>query len=145
MSYYLLSIGLLTAIPTLLTGIREAVVLVQRQGLYEPAEGVGNGMVMRTKVKAMIAHAVANDVVMAATAYIWYTKRNAARNSFAGKMGMGSVSTGAAAYAPTTGIVIAEAALFVLLMVAANIGGTLIYVFGIGFSAGGGSKGKKKQ
>lgn len=141
-SYYLLSIGLITAIPALVTGIREAVMLISKQGMYESSNMYGK--VMRTKVKAMIAHAVANDIVMAVSAYIWYSKRAAAKNTLAGKMGLGTASTAAAAYAPAMWMVVAEAAVFVLLMVAANIGGSLTYIFGIGFSAGGGSN-KKTQ
>lgn len=137
-SYYLLSIGLITAVPAVVTGVREAIVQVNKQGLKDAQ---GN---MRTKSKAMIAHAVANDVVLAGATYIWWLKRSAAADSLVGKLGVSSVSTGAAAYAPEPWMVGVEAGIMVLMFVAANIGGTLAYVFGMGFSAGG-SGGKKTQ
>jgi uncharacterized membrane protein len=146
LSYFLLSAGLITAVPTLITGIREAVVLIAKQGMYE-TDSTGYGVVMRTKVKALIAHAVANDLVMGLTFLIWWRKRAAAANAglgLAGKLGVGSVSTGAAAYAPAVWMVVLEGLLFAGLMMAANIGGSLTYIFGVGFAAGGGGA-KKKQ
>ena len=137
-SYYLLSIGLITAIPALVTGIREAIVQVNKQGLKDAQ---GN---MRTKSKAMIAHAVSNDIVMGVATYIWYLKRSAAADTIAGKLGVGTASTAAAAYAPEAWMVGVEAGIMALMFVSANIGGTLAYVFGMGFSAGG-SGGKKTQ
>lgn len=137
-SYYLLSIGLITAVPALITGIREAIVQINKQGLKDAQ---GN---MRTKSKAMIAHAVANDIVLAAATYIWYLRRSAAANTVAGKLGVGTASTAAAAYAPEPWMVAVEAGIMALMFVSANIGGTLAYVFGMGFSAGGAS-GKKTQ
>ena len=110
---------------------------VNKQGLKDAQ---GN---MRTKSKAMIAHAVANDIVLATATYIWYLKRSAAANTLAGKLGVGTASTAAAAYAPEPWMVLVETGIMVLMFVSANIGGTLAYVFGMGFSAGGGSGGKK--
>jgi len=143
-SFYLLSIGLFSTIPAVVTGVREAVVSVQKQGLWE--EGEKNKgettFVVREKFKAMIAHAVIQDAVLIATATIWYQKRNAANNSLAGKVGVGSFSTGAAAYAPTNAMVIGEAILLAMIAMGGNIGHVLAFNFGMGLSVGGG---KKKQ
>ena len=138
-SYYLLSLGLIMAVPALVTGIREAIVGVNKQGLYE-----ADGKTIRTKFKAMIAHAVINDVVLAGAAYIWYTRRSAAANTIAGKLGLGSAATGAAAYAPAGWMVAVEAALMAGMFMAANIGGVLAYNFGMGLNVGGGAA-KKAQ
>ena len=142
-SYFLLSAGLITAVPAVITGIREAVVLIAKQGLYE-SDAWGNSIV-RTKCKAMIAHATVNDTVLAITTYIWYSKRKNSAESLAGKVGIASnLATGAAAYEPQFWMVATEIPLLIFLLVGANIGGSLTYNFGIGFSAGGGSS-KKKQ
>lgn len=138
LSYFLLCAGLITAVPALVTGVREAIVLISKQGMRE-ADGK-----MRPKVQALIAHAVFNDAVIGIATYIWWQKRANATNSIAGKLGVGSVATGAAAYRPETWMVLAEVPILLVLFMAANIGGVLAYNFGIGFSAGG-AAGKKKQ
>jgi len=137
-SYYLLSIGLISAIPSLVTGGREAIMQIQKQGIKDAQGNV------RTKSKIMIAHAVSNDIVFAAAIYIWYLRRSAAANTVAGKLGVGTASTAAAAYQPLGWMVGVEAAIMVLMFMSANMGGTLAYVFGMGFSAGG-SSAKKAQ
>ncbi len=142
-SYYSLSLGLLTAIPALVTGVQQAVLLIGKQGMYE-TDASGYGVTMRTKVKALIAHTVANDLVIALSTLVWYQKRNAAAATLLGKLGVGSVGTAYATYQPSLWMVVLEAVLFVLLVVAANIGGSLTYVFGVGFAAGGGGSSKKK-
>ncbi|KAK5165927.1 uncharacterized protein LTR77_008851 [Saxophila tyrrhenica] len=142
-SYHLLSLGLITAVPALVTGVREAVVLIAKQGMYE-TDASGYGVTMRTKVKALIAHAVANDLVMGLSLLVWYKKRANASETMLGKMGVGSLGTGEATYQPATWMVVLEGLLFAGLMMAANIGGSLTYIFGIGFAAGGGGASKKK-
>ena len=53
-----------------------------------------------------------------------------------------SVSYAAAAYQPKTWMVVVEGLAFVIMMMAANIGGVLTYNFGMGMSIG--SANKKK-
>jgi hypothetical protein len=144
MSYFLLCAGLVTAVPALVTGVREAVVLIGKQGMYE-TDATGYGITMRTKVKALIAHAVVNDLVLGLTTLVWYKKRAAAADTIAGKLGVGSLATGKAAYEPEMWMVVVEGLLFGGLMMAANIGGSLTYIFGVGFAAGGGSAAAKKK
>ena len=131
-SYYLISIGLITAIPAILTGGFEAMKMINKQGMYE-----SDGKTIRDKVKATFAHAIANDIVIAVSAYMWYLRREQANNTLAGKLGIGSQ----AAYAPATWMVGTGAGITMLMMMAANIGGVLTYNFGVGFtSTGAGSK-----
>lgn len=133
-SYYLLSIGLITAIPAIISGGGEAVKLFQKQGMYE-----ADGKTLKTKTKAVIAHAVVNDVAIAASAFVWYAKRQSANNSLMGKLGV----TPEAAYAPTAWMVGAQVVLMGLLFFAASIGGALTYNYGVGFSAA--KSGSKKS
>jgi uncharacterized membrane protein len=139
-SYFLLSFGLITAVPTIMSGVREAVVQVSRSGLFETKE---YSTVMREKFKPMIAHAVFADVVMGVTTLVWYRRRQALKDSVAGKI-IGTTSPAAAAYQPKTWMLVAEGILFLGLMMTANIGGVLTYNFGMGMSIGS-TANKKKQ
>lgn len=135
-SYYLLSLGLLSSIPALVTGGGELVKMIKKQGMHD-AEGN-----VRTKVKATIAHAIANDIVIFASTYIWYTRRSQVKNSIAGRV----PGTESAVYAPSKGIVFAEFVITAILLFAANIGGVLTYNYGVGFtSLSAGKEGKKLQ
>lgn len=137
-SYFLLSLGLITAVPALITGIREAVVQISRTGMFEVQE---YKTVMREKFKPMIAHAVFNDVMLAVTTFVWYRRRAALKESVLGKV-IGTTSYAAAAYQPKTWMVVVEGLMFVVMMMAANIGGVMTYNFGMGMSIG--SANKKK-
>lgn len=137
-SYWLLSIGLITAVPTVMSGTAQAYKMVAKQGMYQ-----ADGKTIKDKVKATIAHAVVNDISLFATAYVWWTRRQIAATTIAGKMGVGSVSTSSAAYAPATWMVAAEVVAMMLMFFGASIGGSLTYNYGIGFSAM--SSGKKTQ
>jgi len=133
-SYYLLSLGLITAVPAVITGGAEAIKMISKSGLYE-----ADGKTIRTKVKATVAHALSADLVIAGSAYIWSQRRAALTGTLAGKLDT------AAAYQPEQWMVIAEAVLVVLLSVAGNIGGNLTYTFGVGFSSASSGGAKKKQ
>lgn len=137
-SYYLLSLGLVTAIPAVVTGGRELITMIQKQGMYE-----ADGATVKLKVKATIAHAVANDIVLAVSTYIWYSRRSQVNNTVAGTIS----GTATAAYAPSSLFVLAEAVTLGLLLMGANIGGTLTYNYGVGFStlSAGKKEGKKSQ
>ncbi|KAK4542909.1 hypothetical protein LTR36_006098 [Oleoguttula mirabilis] len=137
-SYFLLSLGLLASIPAITTGIGEAKKAIDKQGLYER-----DGKTIKQKFKAVIAHAIANDIVIGLMTYIWYCRRSAAKNSLAGKLGVGSVGTAEAAYAPVMWMVVVEALMGGLQLFAANIGGSLTYNYGFGMAIGAG--GKKAQ
>lgn len=78
-----------------------------------------------------------NDVVLAVSTYVWWSRRAAAKESLAGKVGAASQ------YAPATWMVGAEVVATVLMLMAANVGGVLTYNFGVGFSRM--DSGKKAQ
>ena len=133
-SYYLMSLGLITAIPAVMSGGVQAVAMFNKQGMYE-----SNGKTLKTKVKATIAHGILNDVVLAVAGYIWYTRRTAAQTVL-GKLGVGSLSTAQASYAPDAWMVGTEVAILGLMFYAASVGGALTYNFGVGMSIGSGKK-----
>ncbi|EMC99790.1 hypothetical protein BAUCODRAFT_101865 [Baudoinia panamericana UAMH 10762] len=119
-SYFLLSLGLLTSIPAVITGVGEAKKAIDKQGLYEK-----DGKTIKQKFKGVIAHAIVNDIVILVMAYVWYARRSAATKTLAGKMGLGSALMGG------------------LQLFGANIGGSLTYNYGFGMAIGSG--GKKAQ
>ncbi|KAK3113637.1 hypothetical protein LTR53_008877 [Teratosphaeriaceae sp. CCFEE 6253] len=136
-SYFLLSLGLLFSIPAVTTGVGEAKKAIDKQGLYEK-----DGKTIKQKFKGVIAHAIANDIVIAVMTYIWYCRRSASKQTLLGKVGLdaGSASSAQAAYAPVTWMLIVEALMGGLQLFAANIGGSLTYNYGFGMAIGGGGK-----
>lgn len=103
-----------------------------------------DGSTVKTKVKATIAHAVAMDVLLAVSSWIWYSRRQVSE----GGMDLEKETTDAAVYAHSTSFVVAEFLTLGLLLLGANIGGTLTYNYGVGFSSlskAGKKDGKKKS
>ena len=135
-SYFLLSLGLLSSIPAITTGLGEAKKAIDKQGLYER-----DGKTIKQKFKGVIAHAIVNDIVVALMTYIWYCRRSAANNSIAGKLGSGSAAlTAEAAYAPVMWMVVVEALMGGLQLFGASIGGSLTYNYGFGMAIGAGGR-----
>lgn len=118
--------------------------MIQKQGMYE-----SDGVTVKTKVKATIAHAVAMDVLLAVSSWIWYSRRRGDVVSGGGGMDLEKSTTDdSAVYAHSTGFVVAEFLTLGLLLLGANIGGTLTYNYGVGFSSlskAGKKDGKKKS
>ena len=112
-SHYLLSLGILTAVPAVMSGGQQLVKILQNGGLYE-----ADKKTMRAKVKVAFAHAALNDLVVVASIYSWYTRR--------GEKGM----------APKGLELLMSVVLFPVLMFSANLGGTLTYNFGVGMNIG---------
>jgi len=139
-AYYLLSLGLITSIPAVMSGGQQAVQMFAKQGMYE-----ADGKTLKQKSKAVIAHAITNDLVLAVTTYLWYSRRQQAADTLAGKLGVGSLATAEAAYAPQMWHVIAEVVALGVLFFAASIGGALTYNYGVGFAPAGKAGGKKSQ
>lgn len=137
-SYFLLSLGLLFSIPAVTTGIGEAKKAIDKQGLYEV-----DGKTIKQKFKGVIAHAIANDIVIAVMTYVWWQRRSAAKATLAGKIGVSALSTPEAAYAPAFWMVVVEGLMGAMQLFAANIGGSLTYNYGFGMAIGAG--GKKAQ
>lgn len=145
-SYYLLSLGLLTAIPAVMSGGAQAYALISRQGKYE-----ADGRTMKPKVKATIVHALANDVVLALSAYMWYCRRSLRNETVEALVSksvgveLGAQTTMAAAYAPQGWMALVSVVMTGVLFWSASIGGALTYNYGVGFAPKGGANVKKAQ
>ena len=119
-SYYALSAGLISSLPAVVTGIANAAQSIKTQGLYE-----SDGKTLKAKSKVIIAHALSNDLIIAASAYMWWAKKQAYTLT----------------YAPDTWMVLLSAVLGAGILFSANLGGTLVYNYGMGVRIGK-SKGK---
>ena len=106
-----------------MSGGQQAVKMITKQGMYE-----ADNKTIKPKVKITIAHAVANDVVLAASAYSWWCRRQSSALNVA--------------YAPENWMVGASVVLLLALAYSANLGGTLTYNYGVGMSI---AKGKGKS
>ncbi|CAJ2511142.1 Uu.00g067670.m01.CDS01 [Anthostomella pinea] len=116
-AYYALSAGLLTSIPSVVTGIANAAQMVQSQGMYE-----ADGKTLKPKMKVIIAHALSNDVIIALSGYIWYLRNQSSSLNLT--------------YAPQSWMVGVEAVMGLALLYSANLGGTLVYNYGMGLRMG---------
>ena len=123
-SYFALGLGLLTSLPSVASGVAQGAKMVQAQGLYD-----SNGK-MKQKAKVLVAHALANDIVIAVSAWVWWNRRNASALEYV-KEGLNPVS-----YEPKTWMVGVSVVLGAVLLFAANLGGTLVYDYGMGLTMG---------
>jgi uncharacterized membrane protein len=128
-AYWTLTLGLLTSLPSAASGFAQAAKMVSSQGLYDSATGK-----LKQKSKVLIAHAAINDLVIAVSGYVWWQKRATAASmvDFV-KQGVNNPLT-TVMYEPQTWMVGASVVLGVLLVFAANLGGSLVYDYGLGLS-----------
>lgn len=106
-----------------------------------------DGKTLKQKSKAVIAHALVNDVVLALGTWIWWAKRSAHNESLASSVAgekAGSLLTREAAYAPSTLQVVLGVATLGMLFFGASIGGALTYQYGVGFAPAGKRPSEKK-
>ncbi|KAL1303223.1 hypothetical protein AAFC00_006640 [Neodothiora populina] len=119
-SYYALSLGVLTAIPTVTSGISQGLPLLSK-GIKSP-DGT-----IKPKVKTLLAHAAISDVIVVASAWLWWNKRQAgaAQLLLEGK--------NPASYESTTYMMIAGLITLAGTLFTASLGGSLTYDYGMGF------------
>ncbi|KAF2853225.1 hypothetical protein T440DRAFT_466205 [Plenodomus tracheiphilus IPT5] len=115
LSYYATILTLLFSAPAVATGAYELMPVIQRDGLSS------------RKAKVGVLHALINDVGVAVAAYNWWTRRS---------------NPG---FMPTdTNILLSALVGLPVTMWAAYLGGSLVYVYGMGFR-GAQAKAKKNQ
>ncbi|KAI4617226.1 uncharacterized protein J4E87_008466 [Alternaria ethzedia] len=115
LSYYTTLLTLLFSAPAVATGMYEFIPLVKRDGLKSKKAQVG------------ALHAVINDVTVLGAAFNWWTRRS----------NPGMVPS-------DTNILVSSVIALPATMFAAYLGGSLVYVYGMGFR-GGQAKAKKAQ
>ncbi|CZT22116.1 uncharacterized protein RCC_07985 [Ramularia collo-cygni] len=109
LSTYLLALGLASAIPAVLTGGQQALLMISKGGLKDESGS------LRPKVKATFTHAILSDIMLAVTTYVWWAKHN---------------GESAAWIVPVEGLLLAS------MLVVGGTGGTLTYNYGVGMSIG---------
>lgn len=126
LSQLFLTIGILSAIPAILTGVYELFGLLSRQAVADKLAHAESKKekkeVMKKlspKIKIAFLHALVMDLVVAANAYSWYIRRDAP------------------ASVPSNVNIIISAVSSVFFMGAGRLGGKLVYEHGVGvYSAG---------
>jgi uncharacterized membrane protein len=115
LSYYTTLLTLLFSAPAVATGAYELMPVIKRDGFSSK------------KAKVGVLHAVINDVGVVAAAYNWWSRRS--------NPGM---------VPDNTNILISSVVALPATMFAAYLGGSLVYIYGMGFR-GGQAKAKKSQ
>jgi hypothetical protein len=113
LSHYTTIAALVTMVPSILSGGSQLLPVIQRDGFKS------------SKAKTGVAHAAMNDVVAAALAYNWWTRRNVP------------------GFTPSPlNLVLSGLVALPMVMYSAKLGGDLVYTYGMGI---GSSKAKKSQ
>lgn len=68
-AHYIQALGIITAVPSIMTGVQQALKIYGNGGLYE-----ADGKTIRAKMKMTIAHAALNDLVAVASIWSWWDK-----------------------------------------------------------------------
>lgn len=124
LSYFLLCAGLITTVPTIMSGNIQLVGMIKKNG--GPWEKDASGKAKDTmvpRIKATITHAVINDLVFVINLYSWYIRKD--------KEGYTNVG-----HAPNQTNLIIAFVLLPMLMFSSKIGGTLTYNHGVGLNLG---------
>jgi len=118
-SHYLQAAGIITAIPAASSGVQQLIKMYNNGGLYE-----ADGQTMRPKMKIALSHAAMNDLILLASVYSWYLRRD--------NVGL----------APTGFSIMLSAVMLPVLFYSANLGGTLTYNYGVGLNMAKRAKGQ---
>lgn len=127
-SYYLNILGLLFAVPAVLSGGQQLMQMIKKQDLAAKFEKSQNktqtAQKMHPKMKLGFAHAAMNDACVAMSAYQWWMRSQTA------------------SHAPDEVALIIAAVSFVLLNVAGYLGAAMVYDHGVGVARVGASSAK---
>jgi len=110
-SHYLQALGLITAIPAVLSGAQQMLKMKSSGQAFE-----ADNQTMKPKFKLTLSHAALNDIALATTAYSWYIRRD--------QVGL----------LPTDANLAISAMVLPLLLFSAKLGGTLVYNHGAGIN-----------
>lgn len=122
-------LGILTALPAVVTGASELFGMWSNQGLVEEVRAGSDGRVVATglnqKLRITLTHAGLNDVAVAVSTYAWWTRRNVQNNM------------------PTGFSLFLSALTLPGLFYSAYLGGSLVYEHGVGVMRQGSGKQNK--
>ncbi|RMZ92158.1 hypothetical protein DV736_g639, partial [Chaetothyriales sp. CBS 134916] len=125
LSYFLLSAGLITTVPAIMSGMQQLSGLIGKNG--GPWEKDAAGKPKSTivpRIKFAIGHAFINDAIFLANLYSWWIRRGTEANGWnPGKT-------------PSTVNLAISAVLFPLLLAGSKAGASLVYNHGVGLHLG---------
>jgi uncharacterized membrane protein len=124
LSYFLLCAGLVTTIPAIMSGNKQLIGMISKNG--GPWEKDAQGKAKSTmvpRIKAGITHAAINDLVFIANLYSWYIRKDKESALNPGKT-------------PNQTNLIISMVLLPFLLMSAKIGGTLVFNHGVGLNLG---------
>jgi len=124
LGYFMLCAGLITTIPAIMSGNKQLVGMISKNGgpWEKDTEGKQkNTMVPRIKVA--ITHALVNDVIFLVNLYSWYCRRSTEKS-----VNIGNV--------PSQMNMIISMCLLPMLFGTAKAGGTLVFNHGVGLNLG---------
>lgn len=110
-AHYLQAIGLITAIPAVLSGGQQLIKMKSNNQAFE-----ADGKTMRPKFATALTHAALNDVALLAAAYSWYTRRE--------NVGL----------LPSDANLLISVVVLPILFYSASLGGKLVYNYGVGIN-----------
>ncbi|KAK5458470.1 hypothetical protein LTS15_004552 [Exophiala xenobiotica] len=124
LSYFLMCAGLVTTIPAIMSGNKQLIGMISKNG--GPWEKDAQGKAKSTmvpRIKAGITHAAINDLVFIANLYSWYIRKDKE----------GALNPGKT---PNQTNLIISMVLLPFLLMSAKIGGTLVFNHGVGLNLG---------
>ena len=110
-AHYLQAIGLVTAIPAVVSGAQQLVKMKNNNQAFE-----ADGKTMRPKFQTTLTHAGLNDLALIGAAYSWYTRRES--------VGL----------LPSDANLLISVVLLPALLFSASLGGKLVYNYGVGIN-----------
>lgn len=110
-AHYLQAIGLVTAVPAVLSGAQQLIKMKNNNQAFE-----ADGKTMRPKFATTLTHAALNDVALVVAAYSWYTRRES--------VGL----------LPSDVNLLISVVLLPVLFYSARLGGKLVYNYGVGIN-----------
>jgi uncharacterized membrane protein len=110
-AHYLQAIGLITAVPAVLSGAQQLIRMKSTNQAFE-----ADGKTMRPKFQTALTHAALNDVAVLTAAYSWYARR--------GNVGL----------LPSDTNLLISVLLLPILSFSAYLGGTLVFNYGVGMN-----------
>jgi len=117
-SHYLNILGLITAVPAVVTGGIELLAMIKKQDLANKLQKSQNKSStvqrMHPKLKIGFVHAALNDVAVFGSGYNWWTRSSAA------------------GYAPSDLNVLLSLAMLLFISASGYLGGMMVYEYGVG-------------
>jgi len=128
LGYFINVAGIITSIPSLLTGFAELYAMIKKRGLYTTDKQSGRKTI-EPVVKTALTHAGLNDVVVGGAIYHWLMERDRPHED----------------YRPYRHQLVLSAGALVMTLYAAYLGGSLIYTHGVGVQRMGTGEEEKKK